>query len=213
MFLAKGLLGQPGDFPVVNTLLPECAFRFESVGHCGLQCEAQSIYTKTLGDNYGDLLALTLDEKTLAACMAYVDLNPIRANMAPTPEASEFTSIQQRIKAAKDHASQPSSLFPFVGNPKDPMPEGLPFHLAGYIQLVEWTGRIVRDDKRGAIHQDLPDVLQRLKIDANTWKTLSTQFESKVSLLVGDATTVKEKAGYFGYQRLPTTQHLKTLFG
>ncbi|MEJ1416495.1 MAG: transposase, partial [Candidatus Sedimenticola sp. (ex Thyasira tokunagai)] len=40
-----------------------------------------------------------LDEAALAACMAYVDLNPIRAGMADTPESSEHTSIRRRTQA------------------------------------------------------------------------------------------------------------------
>jgi putative transposase len=43
-----------------------------------------------------------LDEKGLLACMAYVDLNPIRAGLCETPEASDFTSIQQRMREFAD---------------------------------------------------------------------------------------------------------------
>lgn len=38
-----------------------------------------------------------LDEKALVTCMAYVDLNPIRAGLAATIESSDFTSVQERL--------------------------------------------------------------------------------------------------------------------
>ena len=40
-----------------------------------------------------------LDFASIAACMVYVDLNPIRAGLANSPENSNFTSIQQRFRA------------------------------------------------------------------------------------------------------------------
>ncbi len=42
-----------------------------------------------------------LDEKALVTCMAYVDLNPIRAGVTDSLESSDFTSIQERLL---DHA-------------------------------------------------------------------------------------------------------------
>jgi len=37
------------------------------------------------------------EQEDVLACMAYVDLNPIRAEMAETPEESDFNSVQQRV--------------------------------------------------------------------------------------------------------------------
>ncbi len=41
-----------------------------------------------------------LDERAVLAAMAYVDLNPVRASIAATPEASDYTSIQERLRGA-----------------------------------------------------------------------------------------------------------------
>jgi hypothetical protein len=138
-----------------------------------------------------------VDEKALAACMAYVDLNPIRAKMADTPEESDYTSAQRRTKCATTSQSpnrinqQDKQLMVFAGNPRQDMPQGLPFRLTDYLELVDWTGRQLRDDKRGAIPDNIPPLLQRLQIDQRHWVYLSQNFESPFKGIVGAAHKVR----------------------
>jgi REP element-mobilizing transposase RayT len=96
-----------------------------------------------------------LDERALLACMAYVDLNPIRADIAQTPEQSDYTSIKERIV-------QPDGnhLRSFSATADDA--EGIPFTLESYLELVDWAGRVVQSGKRGAIPGQLPPILTRL---------------------------------------------------
>ncbi len=47
-----------------------------------------------------------LDEQGLLTCMAYVDLNPIRAGLSASLEASDFTSIQERLRVTAEKMSQ-----------------------------------------------------------------------------------------------------------
>lgn len=117
-----------------------------------------------------------LDEAGLLTAMAYVDLNPVRAGIAPTPEASEFTSIAERIRALRASTTATSldrtrSAPPLLGFRDQTVPSeaAIPMAFFDYVQLVEWTGRIVRDDKRGAIDQHLPPILARLGVDPGVW--------------------------------------------
>jgi len=43
----------------------------------------------------------------------------------------------------------PFALLNFVGNPRQDMPKGLPFNLTDYLQPVDWSGRLLREDKKG----------------------------------------------------------------
>lgn len=48
-----------------------------------------------------------LDEQAVLTAMVYVDLNPIRAKMAETPEASDHTSVAERMAELKPKAKRP----------------------------------------------------------------------------------------------------------
>ena len=93
----------------------------------------------------------------------YVDLNPVRAGIADSLPNSDFTSIQERLRQFKAHQKannkskqnqdtsapqQPTKLLPF-GPTNDE--QAIPFYLADYLELADWSGRAINPKKRGAI--------------------------------------------------------------
>lgn len=132
-----------------------------------------------------------LDEHALAACMVYVDLNPIRANMAKTLETSKHTSIKRRIHDLKK-GYQPKTLMPFIGYPRLHQPKGLAFDALDYIELVDISGRCVEPRKRGAIDLHMSPIIQRLGLDESAWLSLSQCFETTFSVSAGQADTLRQ---------------------
>jgi REP element-mobilizing transposase RayT len=133
-------------------------------------------------------------EEALLSCMTYVDLNPVRAGIADTPETSSYTSIRERLRPefdlqqAIDDQTDCGELLNFETSLKpllafenrvvnDPQ-AGILFNFEEYLALVDWTGRIIRSDKRGHIDSDLPPMLSRLKITMDQWCINTTQFEA-----------------------------------
>jgi len=133
-------------------------------------------------------------EEALLSCMAYVDLNPIRAQMARSPETSDYTSIQERIQptfnlkqAIQEQTAQGDihyfeqalkPLLHFDEATTEQEQNGIPCAFSAYLELVDWTGRAIRDDKRGHIDNNLPPILQRLNLSSKQWLVNTTQFEA-----------------------------------
>jgi hypothetical protein len=46
----------------------------------------------------------------------------------------------------------------------------IPFSEAEYLELVDWTGRAQRPDKRGAIDARQPAIMRRLNLDKDVWR-------------------------------------------
>jgi hypothetical protein len=115
-----------------------------------------------------------LDEASLLATWAYIDLNPVAAGICATPEKSPHTSVKARLEHCKAQgmidallkdslysSSLPLErdywLFP-VEDRRDPNGSGLAgmlhgVSLAGYLQLLDWSSRVVRpgEDQLGRV--------------------------------------------------------------
>ena len=121
-----------------------------------------------------------LDERALLTCMAYVDLNPIRAAMARSPEQSDYTSIQERIK------SKSSNLLNLGFDKGD-----IPYNLTDYLDLVDSTGRAILVNKKGFIPDELPPILNRLGLDETTWMDELYQFKFQGRKAIGTVEQLK----------------------
>ncbi|WP_125718797.1 transposase [Pseudoalteromonas rubra] len=152
-----------------------------------------------------------LDTAALAACMAYVDLNPIRARVTETLETSDYTSVKKRIECARQ-GKQPKSLRRFAGNPRENMPSGLPFDFTYYIQLVELTGRCMRSDKRGYISDSQP-LLARLQIEPDNWLKLTTQFAKVFHGAVGRKQAMTDYCEHLNKKRRVNLTQCERLLG
>lgn len=148
-----------------------------------------------------------LDEAALLTCMSYVDLNPIRAGLAPTPEDSDFTSIQARIRRWR-RASGPLGDGASVRPESESIPlleleEGagqtgrgdpIGFSIEEYLMLVDWAGRTIRADKRGAIEPGLPAILGRLGIDTHCYVRYLGRQEHGFACAIGKVKSLRDAA-------------------
>lgn len=143
-----------------------------------------------------------LDEAAVISCMAYVDLNPIRANLSRTLESSEFTSIQERLLRLKGRRSKDADsdwLRP-LRKQGVRVENAIPLQLADYLALVDWTGRAIRRDRHGAIPADVKPILQRLGVDQENWVTNTQHFGKRFYRALGRINQIKRLARRTGQQ-------------
>ena len=157
-----------------------------------------------------------LDEAAVLACAAYVDLNPVRAGIAATPEESDFTSVQDRIRSEqspetpkairKDGWLSPVHLDEMTAPGPRPSPSNrrasekgfLPITLEAYLKLLDWTGRQIARGKRGRIPDACKPILERLQMNRATWCTLVTEFGRLFRRVAGNPNSLQLSANHSG---------------
>ena len=205
-----------------------------------------------------------LDDAALLACLAYVDLNLVRAGIAETPEASQFTSVYERVQALRTAVTD-AELQPV---PNAPQNNGIPAQAAGdeatqvadqeaeadaaksgsraewlspfelseaaavapvpaarasnkgclampfaeYLQILDWTGRTWRSDKRCAIPDGLAPILERLALTDESWMNLVRDFRRKFRRAAGTPESMKKEAEKHGCRKMYGIGHSRAIF-
>lgn len=210
------------------------------------------------------------DEAAMLACSMYVDLNPIRANLAQTPEQSRHTSAFDRIrelraktaeeraskrkgrrsKRQRDKAKRRRPVNPWLSEftllegasealpnearksgdkpakvtaadvksmRENPAPRAsdrgfLPMSLESYLKLLDWTGRQLREGKRGAIPSDLAPILERLQIRAENWIDTVTHFGRWFKRAAGRGASLTAAAAAIGRRWFQGVRQATTAF-
>lgn len=144
-----------------------------------------------------------LDDEALLATCAYIDLNPVAAGIAQTPESSPHTSIRSRVQHCRDQgrlddlqAARDGSvaagrataglddshwLCPMGdergrGGARVGVLEGL--SLGTYLQLVDWTSRLVRKGK-ARVGSEVASIFNRLGTNAEIWQSTMERLLSR----------------------------------
>lgn len=140
-------------------------------------------------------------DRALLSAMAYVDLNPVRAGMAKTPETSRFTSVHARINKTSDqehlkravaellktgelnHLTLPLRPLAAFATESDlklsvsARPSNTPMTWPSYLQLVDISGRVGMNRKRGVMPDSLSPILERIGLSNDEWIDVSMRFK------------------------------------
>ena len=148
-----------------------------------------------------------LDEEALLATCAYIDLNPVAAGVAATPETSKHTSLRQRVQHARASGKLESLkaaaagsiagsraagrleeshwLCPLEdrrrkGSEREGMLEN--FSLGTYLLLVDFSSRLCREGK-ARVSPEVAGIFQRLGTSAEFWSGQLTKLFGRERLL------------------------------
>ena len=180
------------------------------------------------------------DEGAVLACMAYVDLNPVRAKLAETLEASEFTSIHDRLTGRKARAGLAAAakakakptpaqtklleqaraeaeadawLCAMAGSAgASARPTVLDISEEGYLALVDWTGRSLAKGKRGKIPPELRPILENLNFETERWVETVARYGGLFHRVAGSAESLSRRAVAMGQQWLAGVRASREVF-
>ena len=88
----------------------------------------------------------------------------------------------------------------------------MPLKLEQYLELVDWTGRQTRPDKRGQIPAELLPILQRPRLSTETWVETVLNFGRWFHLAAGCVDSLTAEAARRGRRWLQGVSRSRAAF-
>ena len=145
-----------------------------------------------------------LDDKALIACMAYVDLNPVRAGISKHPANSSFTSVHRRNQIRKEESKTSLSSGIFLPFSDDELAEDNIDHsmisctFNEYKELLKWTYKYIHKSNKNASRTIN---VGQMKFSANHLTEMTQRFEQLFKSLVGSSNSYLKKYRSFKFKK------------
>ncbi|PCI64913.1 MAG: hypothetical protein COB38_12210 [Gammaproteobacteria bacterium] len=133
-----------------------------------------------------------LDESAVLSCMAYVDLNPIRAGMVEDLQLSLHTSIKKRL----DNLSvKPELLTRSIQSMAGSLDErNVNINLKDYVELVEWAGKSIVHPNKAKMPAHINSLLSAMNLQPDSWLTQIQNFNKGSPHSIGCLAKLQERA-------------------
>jgi len=130
-----------------------------------------------------------LDETAALTCMAYVDLNPIRAGIAKSLPESEHTGIKKRLESLSPEKLE-QTMTAIAGKVKN---KTMVIKLRDYVELVEWTGKAIIYPNKATFPPSLCATLNHMNLKQANWLGQVQGYGSHYHRFVGSIEQTRQK--------------------
>jgi hypothetical protein len=144
---------------------------------------------------------LTLQETDVVPRTGQAEGSPVApSETAPPGELIATDHVDAAGRRAPAGSAAAVSTVPLKAVLERPLParasdQGfLPIETRKYVMLLDWTGRELRRDKRGAIPDDLAPILDRLGVDRSNWVHTVRDFGRMFKQAAGRASSLVRAA-------------------
>ncbi|PHS15703.1 MAG: transposase [Kangiella sp.] len=133
-----------------------------------------------------------LDESAVLSCMAYVDLNPIRAGMVEELQLSLHTSVKKRL----DNLSVKPELLTLSIQSMAGSVNGrnVNINLKDYVELVEWAGKSIVHPNKAKMPAHINSLLSSMNLQPDSWLTQIQNFNKGSPHSIGCLAKLQERA-------------------